>query len=255
MPDNTLNALSFGFPEKTSFLFAHLLRGSESMCVMMWTGFLCPGSKRAFRLYWCHSEQLSALNLSPFAGFWENRVGWGRRQQQLSSPALQDVQLDGPLPWHPWQVWWHGWHCFLSSNFQEGQFITQQPSSKTLEEKQAVRIHRDDFWRAKRQKMWCACFTVQICSHCSRNRSDAWGRSAQSLGDISHVPILGLWIQKQANQKLAWDMIPKSAPNWCPPRLRSYWRFHQVQSILDVVSDFQDTKWAAESWGLGENFL
>lgn len=73
---------------------------------------------------------------------------WGNEEQvshQTSSPTPQEVQLESSFPWHSWQVKWHSWHWFINSNLPEGQFKTQRPSSKILEEKQTFRVYKDDF--------------------------------------------------------------------------------------------------------------
>lgn len=177
MLDNTLNRLSSCFPGKSSLYFSHLLRGSEStvrlcergLCVLKATEPSgCSGAVMNSCLLWTSA---------PSQGFWaklnvglcENRPRGGRSQQRLPLPAPQEVQLEGPLPWHPWQLWWHRWHCFLSSNFHEGQFKMQWPSSKTLEEKQIIRVHLGDFSEgAKDQNTWYACFALQIWSQCPK---------------------------------------------------------------------------------------
>lgn len=181
------------------------------MCDYVNKVFLCPGSNRAFRLYCAVTNSCLLWTSAPSQGFWakpnaslwENRPRWGKSQQWLPSPALQEVQLEGPLPWHSWQVWWHGWHCFLSSNFDVGQFKMQRPSSKTLEEKQAIRIHLGDFSEGpKNQNMWCACFAVQIWFHCSKEWCLGLVISEHMRYESSTHPWPMIWIQKQANQKL-----------------------------------------------------
>ena len=65
---------------------------------------------------------------------------------QTPSPTPQEVQLEGSSPWHSWQVEWHGWHWFLNSNLPEGQFKTQRPSSKILEETRLLEFVRVTLW-------------------------------------------------------------------------------------------------------------